>query len=134
MKYELTKDLETGNALIDSEHRELFRIINNLQDACAKGQGRSQVEPTAKFLVDYVKKHFRDEEKLQKSVDYPGYPAHKQFHEGYIMQIQSGADRILGSNADIASLAELNRLIGILVAHIRTEDRKLASYANGYKK
>lgn len=134
MKYELTKDLETGNALIDSEHRELFRIINNLQDACAKGQGRSQVELTAKFLVDYVKKHFRDEEELQKSVDYPGYPAHKKFHEDYLIKIQSGADKILGSNADIASLAELNRLIGILVAHIRTEDRKLASYAGGHNK
>ncbi|HAX52045.1 MAG TPA: cation-binding protein, partial [Lachnospiraceae bacterium] len=81
MKYELTKDLETGNALIDSEHRELFRMVNNLQDACAKGQGRSQVETAAKFLVDYVKKHFRDEQNLQTSVNYPGYPAHKKFHE-----------------------------------------------------
>ncbi|WP_334137299.1 hemerythrin family protein [Muricomes intestini] len=134
MKYELTKDLETGNALIDSEHRELFRMVNNLQDACAKGQGRSQVETAAKFLVDYVKKHFRDEQNLQTSVNYPGYPAHKKFHEDYIRQIEGGADKILASNADIASLAELNKLIGILVAHIRTEDRKLASYVSRYNK
>ncbi len=134
MKYELTKDLETGNALIDSEHRELFRIINNLQDACAKGQGRSQVESTAKFLVDYVKKHFRHEENLQKSVGYPGYQVHSKFHENYIAQIEAGAKGILASNADIASLAELNKLIGILVAHIRTEDRKLAAYASSHKK
>ena len=33
MKYELTKDLETGNALIDSEHRQLFALINKLMDA-----------------------------------------------------------------------------------------------------
>ncbi len=133
MRYELTKELETGNTLIDSEHRELFNIINNLQDACAKGQGRSQVESTAKFLVDYVKKHFRDEETLQKSVNYPGYPAHSDFHKGYLQQIEAGAGKILSSNADIASLAELNRLIGILVAHIRTEDKKLASYVSGHK-
>ncbi|CUX49090.1 bacteriohemerythrin [Clostridium sp. C105KSO13] len=134
MKYELTKDLQTGNALIDSEHRELFRIINNLQEACAKGQGRGKVEPTAKFLVDYVKKHFRDEEELQKSVEYPGYSVHKKFHEDYIIQIEGGADKILTHNADIASLAELNKLIGILVAHIRTEDRKLASYVSTHDK
>ena len=52
MKYELTKDLETGNALIDSEHRQLFAAINNLMDACAQGKGRDQIMSTARFLTD----------------------------------------------------------------------------------
>ena len=134
MRYELTKDLETGNVLIDSEHRELFKMINDLQDACSKGQGRAQVERSAKFLVDYVKKHFGDEQNLQTSVKYPGYPAHKTFHENYISQISAAANTILVRNADIASLAELNRLIGLLIAHIRTEDKKLAAYIVNYKK
>ena len=51
MKYELTKDLETGNAIIDGEHRELFRAVNALIDACGKGQGRSAMEPALKFLL-----------------------------------------------------------------------------------
>ena len=38
IKYELTKELETGNATIDREHRELFQAVNNLMDACGKGQ------------------------------------------------------------------------------------------------
>ena len=29
MRYEMTKDLETGNALIDSEHRQLFKAEFN---------------------------------------------------------------------------------------------------------
>ena len=36
MRYELTKDLLTGNALIDSEHKQLFDAINALLDACAQ--------------------------------------------------------------------------------------------------
>ena len=32
MRYELTKDLETGNAIIDREHRELFEAVNQLLD------------------------------------------------------------------------------------------------------
>lgn len=134
MRYEVTKDLETGNTLIDSEHRELFKMVNNLQDACTKGQGRSQVETAAKFLVDYVKKHFGDEQNLQVSVKYPGYPAHKNFHENYIAQIAAAANTILVRNADIASLAELNRMIGLLIAHIRTEDKKLAAFIVSQKK
>lgn len=44
MKYEVTKDLETGNSIIDGEHRELFRAVNSLMDACGKGQGRAVLE------------------------------------------------------------------------------------------
>lgn len=39
MKYELTKDLETGNRIIDNEHRELLNAVNALLDACSAGQG-----------------------------------------------------------------------------------------------
>ena len=74
MKYELTKDLETGNALIDSEHRQLFAAINNLMDACAQGKGRDQIMSTARFLTDYVGKHFGDEEQLQMRSKYPDCP------------------------------------------------------------
>ena len=58
MRYELTKDLETGNATIDREHRELFDAVNKLMDACGSGKGRASLEPTMKFLLEYVNKHF----------------------------------------------------------------------------
>ena len=32
--YEFTKKLETGNAVIDKEHRELIEAVNKLLDAC----------------------------------------------------------------------------------------------------
>ena len=41
MRYEMTKDLETGNALIDSEHRQLFKAVNDLLDACSQGNGQT---------------------------------------------------------------------------------------------
>ena len=43
MAYEFTKDLETGNSVIDSEHRQLIGAVNLLLEACAKGQGRTQL-------------------------------------------------------------------------------------------
>ena len=56
----------TGNELIDSEHRTLFDAINNLMDACESGAGRENLEKTVDFMVDYVAKHFSDEQDLQK--------------------------------------------------------------------
>lgn len=128
MKYELTKDLETGNALIDSEHRQLFQMVNNLQDACSQGKGRAQIENSVKFLMDYVKKHFKDENDLQDSSQYPGKAEHKKFHQSYMLNMDKAGKELLAKNADIASLAEVNRQIGVLVAHIRTEDKKLAAH------
>ncbi len=96
MKYELTSDLMTGNSLIDAEHKQLFDAINDLMDACAQGVGREKIMSTTQFLNSYVNKHFGDEEKLQVQSKYPGYAAHKQFHDGYkrqLSQTDSGADR-----------------------------------------
>lgn len=39
MRYELTPDLLTGSALIDSEHRQLFVAINSLWRSAKKEEG-----------------------------------------------------------------------------------------------
>ena len=128
MRYDVTPDLVTGNALIDSEHRQLFAAVNALMDACSQGQGRTQIQKTVQFLGDYVIKHFGDEENLQLKYKYPGYSAHKIFHDGYRRQLNDKAQQLLQDGASIRSLGELNQVIGVLVSHIRTEDKRLARY------
>lgn len=129
MRYEMTKDLETGNALIDSEHRQLFKAVNDLLDACSQGKGRSQVESTLDFLVTYVAKHFADEEKLQVQTSYPGYSAHRQFHEWYKSELDKAAREIKIQGASITALNSLNQMVGKLLMHIRMDDRKVALHA-----
>ena len=129
MKYELTKDLETGNRIIDNEHRELLNAVNALLDACSAGKGRAQVSSTVKFLNDYVDRHFAHEEQLQKQSGYPGYEAHHAFHEKYkqtLREITAG----MSDNCSIADLAKLNGHVSLLVSHIRTEDKKLGAFLN----
>lgn len=133
MRYEVTTDLLTGNHLIDSEHRQLFDAVNSLMDACAKGKGCSELEPTVKFLNSYVAKHFADEEKLQVSSKYPGYPTHKMFHQTFCKQLSDATNVLLSSGSNIAALSKINTVIASLVSHIRTEDKRLATHvkANG---
>lgn len=128
MRYELTKDLETGHSMIDSEHRQLFDAVNNLLDACSQGKGRSQLDPTLDFLVSYVNKHFGDEEKLQIQTSYPGYSGHKQFHEGYKRELLQVVQDIKKQGASIAALSRINQLVSQLVTHIRMEDKRLAQH------
>ena len=131
MRYELTKDLETGNAIIDGEHRELFRAVNTLMDACGKGQGRAVLEPAIKFLLDYVNKHFAHEEQLQAKSHYPGMAAHKRSHEKYKSRLKEIADKIPAAGPGVADVGALNGHIAVLVSHIKTEDKRLGTFLKG---
>ena len=111
MTYELTQDLMTGNALIDSEHRQLFAAVNNLMTACSQGKGRDQIQQTVTFLSNYVVKHFQDEERLQAQSNYPNYPAHKQFHDGYRRQLAQVSQELLQEGPTVKALGDLNRVV-----------------------
>ena len=128
MRYEVTQDLMTGNALIDSEDRQLFAAVNDLMDACAQERGRDQIDKMVKFLNDYVVKHFSDEEGLQTRSNYPGYPAHKTFHDGYRRQLGDKMDLLRREGPTVKALGELNQIVGVLVSHIRTEDKRVARH------
>lgn len=128
MKYELTQDLVTGNALIDSEHRQLFAAVNSLMDACSQGKGRGQIQQTVTFLSDYVVMHFGDEERLQVQSAIPDITAHKQFHDGYRRQLADVMQELLQAGPTVKALGDLNRVVAVLISHIRTEDRRLAQH------
>lgn len=128
MKYELTKDLETGNAVIDKEHRELFDAVNRLTEALAVGVDISTIKPTINFFSDYVNRHFAHEEQLQKNSQYPSYAAHKAFHDKYKTDLNVIFAKFVTSKVSAADLVKLNSQVGLLVSHIRTEDKKLGQF------
>ncbi len=130
-RYTFTKNLETGNAIIDKEHRELIDAVNKLMDACSEGKGRAFMEQTTDFLNHYVDLHFSHEEQLQQKSGYPGIRAHHAFHEKYKQTLREITFAITKSGPTIVELGKLNGHISLLISHIRTEDKKLGGFLNG---
>lgn len=129
MAYIFTKDLETGNALIDSEHKQLFDAMNNLLTACSSGKGRAELESTMKFLQDYTAKHFADEEKLQIQNQYPDYVNHKRYHDEFKRVVAGISAKLAKEGPTIAMVGEVNSTIGgWLIKHIKGEDKKVAAH------
>lgn len=62
-RYELNDDLKTGVKMIDTQHRELIRAINNLADAIETGMGAHGIKKILSFLEFYAEWHFAHEEK-----------------------------------------------------------------------
>ncbi|MDR1603549.1 MAG: bacteriohemerythrin [Gracilibacteraceae bacterium] len=125
--YEWTKDLETGHALIDTQHRQLIKAINDLLAACAGGKGRAALDGTLDFLARYTEKHFGDEEKLQLQFKYPDYKNHKKLHDGFKAVVADLAKQLRAEGPTVMLVGKVNASIaGWLINHIKREDVKVA--------
>ncbi len=127
MGYALTKELETGNRIIDGEHRELFRAVNDFLDAC-NSQGKLSLEPSVRFLLQYAGKHFAHEEALLEKSDYPDIAAHKAFHEQYKRDLKESVMKIPITGPTLTDLVNVNEQIAVLVEHIKTADKKMSRF------
>lgn len=129
MAYVWSKDLETGDARIDVQHKQLIEAINELLAACATGHGRDELDKTTQFLLDYTVKHFSDEEKLQVMSQYPDYANHKKYHEAFKVVVKDLVDQLKAEGPTIALVGKVNSSIaGWLLNHIKKEDVKVAAH------
>jgi hemerythrin-like metal-binding protein len=82
-----------GSAMLDSDHRILFNLINQLQDATETGQSRSVVGTVVGVLVEYTEHHFRREEAAMAAAGYPNLEAHRAIHRDLEAQVRRIRDR-----------------------------------------
>ena len=129
MAYAWNKDLETGNAMIDQQHKQLIQCINDLLDSCSQGKERNKIIETLQFLENYTKKHFADEEALQKRSGYPDYINHKKYHETFKKTVADIMAQMKTSGPTVALVAKVNTSIASwFVNHIKNEDTKVARH------
>jgi len=129
MTFMWKEEYATGYAEIDSQHKQLFKAVNDLVSACKSGQGRNKLDSTIKFLVDYTVKHFADEEKLQQKYKYPDYLNHKKLHENFKKTVLELTKQLQEEGPTIALVGKVNSVIGNwLINHIQSEDKKVANH------
>ncbi len=129
MTYTWSKDLETGNRMIDQQHKQLVQCINELMDACSQGRGRDKIIETMQFLQNYTEKHFGDEETLQQRYKYPDYVNHKKYHETFKKTVADILTELKTKGPSVALVAKVNTSIGSwFINHIKREDTKVAKH------
>lgn len=122
-----TDDLATGIDIIDSQHRRIVNMINELHDA-AKGKEREAIANVIEELVDYTLSHFAFEESLMEEAGYQFMRPHKKVHELFVKRVSEYRMRF-SVGEDIAD--ELNNLLSRwLFNHIKNDD---AAYVSAVK-
>lgn len=73
--------------LIDDQHKELVKMINELHRAMKMKMGAKEAGQILTRLADYTVYHFKNEENLFEKHQYPDRDAHKQYHDRLVGQV-----------------------------------------------
>lgn len=124
------KSLETGNELIDTEHKELIARVNKLTDACKAGKEKNIAVQTLDFLMDYTEYHFRDEETLQEENSYPLLDPHKVQHGKFVTAVGELKEMLEEEEGptDAFVAAVKKNVEDWLVNHIQVWDKQVAQF------
>ena len=119
----LTPDLFTGVEAMDAQHRRLFDLINQLNEAISEGKGRQALSSILNALIDYTGTHFAEEEKLMEEASYPGIADQKQAHRAFVAKVLEFRQGFDSGTAMVGSDL-VNFLADWLVKHIGMSDLK----------
>jgi hemerythrin len=129
MAYNWDGSLETGNQLIDGQHKQLIAALNNLLDACRSGHGQEELVKTIEFLNGYIVKHFSDEQKIMVKYKYPDYEIHKRYHEDFKVTVRALTKQLSEKGATDELVGNVHTSIADwLLNHIKGDDFKLAAF------
>ena len=130
MSVTFDKSLETGNELIDQQHKELIDRVNKLLESCYMGTEKRTAIQTLNFLLDYTEFHFKAEEQLQEEAGYPGIEAHKEQHQTFVKAVHELLDMLEEEEGPTDAFVEKvsEKVRDWLYYHIQTFDRSVAEY------
>lgn len=130
-----TKELSVGVDSIDKQHQIWFDKANALFDAGKNGKEKASVSELLRFLDEYTRLHFHDEETYMLSIKYPEYETQKTMHTAFIARLDKLKKEFKDSGENILIILNANKLVvEWLVQHIASQDKKIGVYARSLQK
>ncbi|MGC2856826.1 bacteriohemerythrin [Novispirillum sp. DQ9] len=117
-----------GVDLIDSDHKLLVSLINQLGDAADGGQGRDVVGSVLNVLIEYTEGHFSREERLMEKGGYPDLPAHREHHRALTNKVREMVGQYRDGRIDALDSDILEFLRSWLTGHILGVDMEYRPY------
>jgi hemerythrin-like metal-binding protein len=121
-----SSEYETGNELIDSQHRLLVLLCRKVELAYSGGLERKVIVGLCQELRKFVDFHFVSEENVMREVDYPDHYHHANAHRHLVSDLDNLIRKVNEGSGTPASL--LKMMSEWLLGHIRGDDARLADY------
>lgn len=124
---EWSDTLSVGVTEIDDQHKELIKMLNELNKAIHGGWGKEARKEVINKLVEYTRIHFTTEESVMSIAGYPDVEVHKKQHHNLILSVNEYIKKY-EENPDASSYDLLFFLKKWLTEHIVKSDKALANY------
>ena len=118
---------------IDAEHKNIYRLAEELSQAVAGGVPADQARAILRELIASGEDHFAHEERLMRATNYPASAWHKGQHDTVRKRMKEFAPLIEGGDGEAAPLL-LEFLSGWLRDHIRLADCMMAAHVRNYER
>jgi len=125
--FQWSEAYSVGHPDIDSQHKRLFQLAEQLHAAMTAGKGKQVLSTTLANLIAYTKRHFSDEEILMESHRYPFYQQHRAEHQALTQKVLQFQKAFEADRATV-TVELLQFLSNWLREHIGTVDRKVGDY------
>lgn len=133
MELEWTEGLSVGNATIDSEHKNLLKIINDVENAVRARDG-SALPQLFELLQNCVKVHFVDEEKIAQAIGFD-FALNKEEHQYVQNELRQMRAELLAKNGLWSESAAVHYSYFLgewMIGHILQEDMLMKPALQAY--
>ncbi len=121
--FKWSDELSVDNQIIDKQHKELFRLINDFYNAIAEKRNKDAVKRAIDEMENYITTHFTSEEIMMKNAGYEDLEQHLNEHRGYIDKVRDLRERYEQGRL-ILSLEVTNFIKDWITNHIKVTDQK----------
>jgi hemerythrin len=113
----------------DDDHRQLFRILNQLHDGMLAGRGQNVLQTVLDDLLRYTEKHFAAEETIMKTAGYAQLLAHIDQHRKFTDKIKDVSAKYKAGGIGM-TIEVLDFLTDWLKRHIIGVDKQYSDFLN----
>lgn len=128
-----TNRMSVGNGPIDSEHKALLNMVNDIERALRK-KDTSALIKAFNLFEDSVRIHFRNEANIARAIGYP-FDDHKLEHQYVLNELETMKDELI-SNQGRWSESAAEHYYGFLsqwtTAHIGEDDMRMKALLETY--
>lgn len=117
-----------GHEIIDSQHKKLFELAQNVESAFYRYVKRDELKQLLIELFYYIKEHCEDEEQYMREINYPHYEQHCKIHQQIISNMISIIKDIKSTNDLKEKFYEAIKYK--FIEHVICEDIEIAKWKN----
>lgn len=128
-RLEFTEAIMTGDEVIDTQHKYLIELINEVADVVNAGTAEAELGPILPTLQYFTEWHFGREEECMHIRNCPFADTNKQAHAVFLGVVEEFVQRFRTEGPSEALALELHtRLCDWLTNHIVSIDSRIRDY------